>query len=89
MKHASEDSLVPSRLFADIEAIAAVERRAPTDVVADAVEQYLSERRRFQGDDVRSKIAQGLESLRQGKGLGGEAVMEEILAELVEPVSER
>ena len=66
-----------------------MERRAPTDVVADAVEQYLSERRRFQGDDVRSKIAQGLESLRQGKGLGGEAVMEEILAELVEPVSER
>ena len=33
-------------------------------------------------DDVHAKIAEGLESLRQGKGLDGESVMAELIAEL-------
>jgi hypothetical protein len=45
----------------------------------------LSERRWFRKDEVHLKIAQGLESLRQGKGLDGEAVMTEMLAELDAP----
>jgi hypothetical protein len=34
---------------------------------------------------VHTKIAQGLESLRQGKGLDGESVMAELIAELDGP----
>lgn len=45
----------------------------------------LSERRWFRKDEVHTKIAEGLESLRQGKGLDGEAVMAELLAELDGP----
>jgi hypothetical protein len=50
------------------------------------VERYLSERRWFRRDEVHAKIAQGLESLRQGKGLDGESVMAELIAELDGPL---
>jgi len=37
-----------------------------------------SERRWFRRNEVHAKIAQGLESLRQGKGLDGESIMAEL-----------
>jgi predicted transcriptional regulator len=74
--------LIPPDLLAEIEAAAAEEHRAPRELVGEAVECYLSERRWFRRDEVHAKIAQGLESLRQGKGLDGETVMAALLAEL-------
>jgi hypothetical protein len=47
-----------------------------------AIKRCLSERRWFRRDDTHAKIVQGLESLRQGKGFDGEAVMAELIAEL-------
>ncbi len=79
------DSLVPPDLLAEIRAAAEEEHRAPQDLVGEAVERYLWERRWFSKDDVHVKIAQGLASLRQGKGLDGETVMAELLAELDAP----
>ena len=83
------DSLVPADLLPAIRAAAEEERRAPRDLVTEAVERYLSERRWFRKDEVHTKIAQGLESLRQGKGLDGETVMAELLAELDAPKNPR
>jgi hypothetical protein len=79
------DTLVPARLLPEVQAAAAEEHRAPGELVAEAVERYLSERRLFHRDEIHTKIAQGLESLRLGKGLDGEAVMAELLAELDAP----
>ncbi len=76
------DTLVPPGLLPEIEAAAAEEHRAPGELVGEAVERYLSERRWFRKDEIHTKIAQGLESLRQGKGLDGEIVMSELIAEL-------
>jgi antitoxin ParD1/3/4 len=76
------DTLVPPGLLPEIQAVAAEEHRAPSDLVGEAIERYLSERRWFRKDEVHTKIAQGLESLRQGKGLDGETVMAELIAEL-------
>ena len=72
-------------MLSEIQAAAAEEHREPRELVREAVERYLSERRWFRKDEVHAKIAQGLESLRQGKGLDGEGVMAELLAELDEP----
>jgi len=80
--HPRRDTLVPSNLLLEIQAAAEEEHRAPGELVGEAIERYLSERRWFRKDEVHAKIAQGLESLRQGKGLGGEAVMAELIAEL-------
>jgi hypothetical protein len=79
------DTFVPSNLLPEIEAAAEEERRAPGELVGEAIERYLSERRWFRNDEVHAKIAQGLESLRQGKGLDGETVMAELIAELDDP----
>jgi len=79
------DTLVPPGLLAEIEAAAAEEHRPPRELVGEALQRYLSERRWFRKDEAHAKIAEGLESLRQGKGLDGEAVMAELLAELDEP----
>lgn len=79
------DALIPPGLLPEIQAAAAEEHREPRELVREAVERYLSERRWFRKDEVHAKIAQGLESLRQGKGLDGEGVMAELLAELDEP----
>jgi predicted transcriptional regulator len=79
------DTLVPPALLPEIEAAAEEEHREPRELVGEAVERYLSERRWFPKDEVHAKIAQGLASLRQGKGLDGEAVMAELLAELDAP----
>jgi predicted transcriptional regulator len=76
------DTLVAPALLPAIEAAAKEEHRAPRDLVTEAVERYLSERRWFRKDEVHAKIARGLESLRQGKGLDGETVMAELIAEL-------
>jgi hypothetical protein len=78
----NRDTLVPSSLLPEIQAAADEEHRAPGDIVGEAIERYLSERRWFRKNEVRTKIAQGLESLRQGKGLDGETVMAELIAEL-------
>jgi predicted transcriptional regulator len=79
------DTLIPPSLLPEIEAAAQEEHRAPSELVGEAVERYLSERRWFPKDEVHAKIAKGLASLRQGKGLDGEAVMAELLAELDAP----
>jgi hypothetical protein len=79
------DTLVPSGLLPEIHAAAEEEHRAPAELVGEAVERYLRERRLFRKDEVHAKTAQGLESLRQGKGLNGEAVMAELLADLDAP----
>ena len=76
------DTLVPFGLLPEIHAAAEEEHRAPTELVGEAVERYLRERRLFRKDQVHAKIAEGLESLPQGKGLDGEAVMAELIAEL-------
>jgi predicted transcriptional regulator len=76
------DTLVPSGLLPEIHAAAEEEHRAPAELVGEAVERYLRERRLFRKDEVHARIAEGLESLRQGKGLDGETVMAELLAEL-------
>jgi predicted transcriptional regulator len=81
----TSDTLVPSGLLPELQAAAEEEHRAPSELVGEAVERYLWERRWFRKDEVHSKIAQGLESLRQGKGLDGETVMAELLAELDAP----
>jgi predicted transcriptional regulator len=78
----SPDSLISPDLLPAISAAAEEECRAPRELVTEAVERYLSERRWFRKDDAHAKIAQGLESLRQGKGLDGETVMTELLTEL-------
>jgi hypothetical protein len=65
---------VPSDLLPEIRAAAAEEHRAPTDLVGEASK-----------DDIQAKIALGLGSLRQGKGLDGEAVMAELIAETLTP----
>jgi hypothetical protein len=83
--HTPPDTLVPAHLLPEVQAAADEEHRAPGELVAEAVERYLSERRWFRGDEIHNKIAQGLESLRQGKGLDGETVMAELLAELDTP----
>jgi hypothetical protein len=82
---APPDALIPPGLLAEIEAAAEEEHREPRELVHEAVERYLSERRWLRKDEVHTKIAQGLESLRQGKGLDGDAVLAELLAELDEP----
>jgi len=74
--------LIPAELVPAIEKAAEEERRSPQELVGEALERYLSERRYFRADDVHRQIAKGLESLRQGRGLDGEAVMTELLAEL-------
>jgi Ni,Fe-hydrogenase III component G len=51
------DSLVPPSLIAEIEATAKEERRDPRELVGEAVERYLSERRIFRPDGVHEKIA--------------------------------
>jgi hypothetical protein len=78
----STDRLIPPGLLAEIEAAAAEEHRAARELVGEAVERYLSQRRWFRRNEVHAKIVQGLESLRQGKGLDGESVMAELIAEL-------
>jgi predicted transcriptional regulator len=83
------DTLLPADLLDAIQAAAAQEHRAARDLVTEAVERYLSERRWFRKDEVHAKIAEGLESLRQGKGLDGETVMAELLAELDAPENAR
>jgi antitoxin ParD1/3/4 len=79
------DTLVPSSLLPEIQAAAEEEHRAPGELVGEAIERYLSERRWFRKDEIHMKIAEGLESLRQGKGLDGEAVMAELIAQLDAP----
>jgi hypothetical protein len=59
--------------------------RNARELITDAVQRYLSQRRWFRKDEVRARIVQGLESLRQGKGLDGGTVMAELLAELDAP----
>jgi antitoxin ParD1/3/4 len=58
------------------------------DVLRDVVERGLVERRVPLTDayrqDLREKIAQGLQSLRDGKGTDGEAFMARMNAELAE-----
>jgi hypothetical protein len=76
------DALIPPGLLAEIEAAAAEERRPARELVGEAVERYLSERRWFRRDEVHAKIARGLEPLRQGKGLDGESLMAGLIAEL-------
>jgi hypothetical protein len=78
----SADALIPPGLLAEIEAAAAEEHRSASELVGEAVERYLLQRRWFRSDEVHAKIAQGLESLRHGKGLDGESVMGELIAEL-------
>jgi metal-responsive CopG/Arc/MetJ family transcriptional regulator len=81
----TSDTLIPPELLPEIRAAAAEEHRPPSDLVGDAIKQYLSERRWFRKDDVHAKIAKGLESIRRSKGLDGEAVIAEMLAALDGP----
>jgi hypothetical protein len=62
---ATSDTLVPSGLLPEIQAAAREEDRTPAELVGEAIERYLRERRWFRKDEVHSKIAQG--SNRCGK----------------------
>lgn len=53
--------------LAEVEAVASEEQRSARELFGEAVERYLSQRRRLRRDEVHDKIAQGLASLRQGK----------------------
>lgn len=79
------DNLVPASLIPEIEAAAGEEHRDPRELVAEAISRYLSERRLFRPDEVHRKVAEGLESLRQGRGVDGETAMAELMAELDAP----
>jgi antitoxin ParD1/3/4 len=79
--------IVPPDLQDQVRAVAAEEHRTPDKLVSEAIERYLWERRWFRKDEVHEKIARGLDSLRQGKGLDGEQVMAELIAELDKPES--
>jgi hypothetical protein len=72
------DTLVPAALGST----SAEERRAPSELVGEAIERNLSERRWLRRDEAHAKIARGLESLQHGGGLAGEVVVAELLAEL-------
>ena len=76
------DALISPGLMAEVEAAAAEEHRSVRELVGEAVERYLSQRRWFHRDEVHDKIAQGLGSLGRGEGLDGESVMAELIAEL-------
>jgi predicted transcriptional regulator len=80
----NSDALIPPALLAELRVIANEEHRAPGEIVGEALERYLRERRLFRGDEVHVKIAAGLESLRSGKGLNGEAVIAELIGGLDE-----
>jgi metal-responsive CopG/Arc/MetJ family transcriptional regulator len=62
------DALIPPGLLAEIEAAAAEERRPARELVGEAVERYLSERRWFRRDEVHAKIAQGAGIAAAGQG---------------------
>jgi predicted transcriptional regulator len=80
--NASDDTLtVPHDLQEQVRA-AAEEQRAPDQLVGEAIERYLWERRWLREDEIHAKIARGLESLEQGRGLDGESVMAELVADL-------
>jgi hypothetical protein len=83
------NALVPLALVPEIEAAAAEEHRAPSELVGEAVERYLAERRWLRRDEAHAKIARGFASLGEGKGLNGEAAIAELLAELDGPISRR
>ena len=85
MLDSSTADALPAGLLAEIEAAAAEEHRPVRELVGEAVERYLAERRWFRRDEVHAKIAQNLESLRQGRGVDGESVMAELVAELGAP----
>jgi predicted transcriptional regulator len=87
MKRGAAETFVPAGLVREIEAAAKEERRTPSELVGEAVERYLAERRFIRKDDAHKKIAQGLESLRAGQALDGEAVIAELLAEIDLPSS--
>jgi predicted transcriptional regulator len=89
MKNEATDTLVPARLLPELRAAAEAEHRPPSELVGEAVERYLSERSWFRPNDMHAKIAAGLLSLQQGKGLDGEAVMAELITDLDEPEPER
>lgn len=76
------DALISPGLMAEVEAAAAEEHRSVRELVGEAVERYLSQRRWFHGDEMHDKIAQGRASLGRGEGLDGEPVMAELIAEL-------
>ena len=82
MSETTEMFDLPPVLRTELQKAAAEEKRPAGELVQDAVQQFLAERRWFRRDAAHDKIARGLESLRQGKGLDGEAVMAELLAEL-------
>src|SRR5262249_39067168 len=84
-----QNALIPPDLFSAVQAAAEEEHRDPGELVTEAVERYLSERRWFRRDEVHAQIAEGLESLRQGKGLDGDSVIAELLAELDAPKNAR
>jgi hypothetical protein len=90
MKPTSESNpfVLPPALLAEVEAAADAEHRPVADVLRDVVERGLAERRQPLTDayrqDLREKIAQGLQSLREGKGTDGEAFMARLDAELAE-----
>ena len=51
-------------------------------ITQDQAQQILDELKAIRKDGVRKKIAEGLQSLRQGKAVDGEAVFARIDAEL-------
>lgn len=53
--------------------------RTQSEVVSKAL--YIMEKRDLVKDEIREKIAAGIESLRQGKGIDGEAFFAELEAE--------
>ncbi len=103
------DLALPPSLVARIQAAADAEHRPAVDVLHDAVETYLFERRWQLHSDAafkrareaglpdhnaattsdhprttREQIAQGVRSLREGKGIDGEAFLAQMEAEFDE-----
>ena len=76
------DALIPPGLLAEIEAAAAEEHRPARELVGEAVERYLSERRWFRRDEVHAKYRPGPRIAAPGQGVDGESVMAELIAEL-------
>ena len=85
----SAADLLSPELVREIQAVAEEEHREAREIVGEAVRRYLDQRRSFRPDETHQKIARGLESLRRGKSLDGEATMRELLAELDTPAPSR
>lgn len=82
------ETLVPTDLLADLEAVAQEERRSPVDVVRDAIEGYVRQKRESAAAlaEFRASLQQAEAELARGDGIEGTP---ESMRQLVEEIERR